>query len=404
MRKRTLIILVLGVALFWGCASAPEQAPQEGAVESSAPESTSEEVETTAAAESAPQEEDQAVTVIPLRGSFSPENSEAIDFAVSPGDLGEPEEYELTLLNADEESVARISGTGTPPEELSWDGLVDGEIAPEGRYRARFLVVYADGSEQEALSRPFLIDLTSPTLALSFSNTPFSPDGDRQNEEVIITLSDEDASPIVSWEFIVRDGDGTDLARFNDESDLPRTARWNGRGRGGIIVEPATEYRVFARAVDDAGNVGTTERGFMTDIFVTAEGDRLRVNVPAIQFPPYSAEAMATSGETLELNRRVIEGVAGALRQFPSYNILIQGHANQVNYEDPEAARLEQAQVLIPLSRSRAEMVRRALVERGIDRDRLEIEAVGASQPAAPFDDPNARHRNRRVVFYLQRR
>jgi outer membrane protein OmpA-like peptidoglycan-associated protein len=113
---------------------------------------------------------------------------------------------------------------------------------------------------------------------------------------------------------------------------------------------------------------------------------------------------MATSGETLELNRRVIEGVAAALSRFPSYNILIQGHANLINFDDPEAARIEQQEVLLPLSRRRAEMVRQALVQRGIQASRLEIEAVGANQPAAPFDDPDARHRNRRVVFYLDRR
>lgn len=401
--SRTLFLLVIvGVLLLSGCASAPESAPEEG--EDTQAQAGTEETEGASQAETPEREgEARAATVIPLRGSFSPEHSEEIGFALTPGAPGEPASYELAILNAEGEAVATISGSGVPPEEAGWDGRVDGAIAPEGRYNARLTVTYADGREESLTSRPFLLDLTPPVLSLAFGNTPFSPDGDRRNEEVIITLSDEDASPIVSWEFVVVSPEGEQLATFNAESDLPRTARWNGRGRGGVIVEPATEYRVRAVATDEAGNVGTGERGFMTDIFVTAEGDRLRVNVPAIQFPPYSAEAMATSGETLEINRRVIEGVARALSQFPSYNILIQGHANLINYDDPEAARVEQEEVLIPLSRRRAQMVRQALVERGIDRRRLETEAVGASQPAAPFDDPDARYRNRRVVFYLQR-
>lgn len=400
--KRTVVALIILIALLIaGCASSPESAPQD-------PSATETQAE---AGETPPEPEERsgdgearAATVIPLRGSFSPEHADEIGFAVTPGAPGEPDSYELEILNQEGEAVAKVGGSGLPPEELGWDGRIEGEIAPEGRYNARFTVVYDDGREESLTSRPFLIDLTPPSLSLAFGNTPFSPDGDRRNEEVIITLSDEDASPIVSWEFVVVSTDGRRLATFNDESDLPRTARWNGRGRGGVIVEPATEYRVEAVATDEAGNVGTGERGFMTDIFVSPEGNRLRVDVPAIEFPPYSAEAMATSGETLELNRRVIEGVAAALSRFPSYNILIQGHANLINFDDPEAARIEQQEVLLPLSRRRAEMVRQALVQRGIQASRLEIEAVGANQPAAPFDDPDARHRNRRVVFYLDRR
>lgn len=407
MKRKALLYTVVGaiaaILLFAGCASSPEAA-QETAAETEAPETPPEEVEGAPLPEEAEGDEEvQAVTVIPLAGSFSPEHSEEIGFAVTPGAPGEPDSYELAILNEAGETVATVSGTGVPPEQLGWNGRVDGAVAEEGRYNARFTVIYEDGREESLTSRPFLIDMTAPDLSLSFGNTPFSPDGDRRNEEVIITLSDEDASPIVRWEFVIVSTEGERLATFNDESDLPRTARWNGRGRGGVIVEPATEYRVEAVATDEAGNSGRGERGFMTDIFVSPEGDRLRVDVPAIQFPPYSAEAMATSGETLEINRRVIEGVARALRQFPSYNILIQGHANLINYDDPEAARIEQQEVLLPLSRQRAEMVRRALIERGIEAGRLEIEAVGANQPAAPFDDPDARFRNRRVVFYLQR-
>jgi outer membrane protein OmpA-like peptidoglycan-associated protein len=81
--------------------------------------------------------------------------------------------------------------------------------------------------------------------------------------------------------------------------------------------------------------------------------------------------------------------------------VLIEGHANSTRFSgslpDPE----EQRRELIPLSRDRATVVRQALIERGIDADRLETDGVGATDPIAPFGDARRRVENRRIEFYL---
>jgi OmpA-OmpF porin, OOP family len=55
------------------------------------------------------------------------------------------------------------------------------------------------------------------------------------------------------------------------------------------------------------------------------------------------------------------------------------------------------------LSRRRAESVRRALVERGVEPDRLEVRGMGERQPIAPNATPAGRAKNRRVEFLVRR-
>ncbi len=58
------------------------------------------------------------------------------------------------------------------------------------------------------------------------------------------------------------------------------------------------------------------------------------------------------------------------LKQYPYYNIRIEVHGVLVNWEDPERAAEEQKEVLISLTKKRAEAIKEALVK-GVDRSRL---------------------------------
>jgi outer membrane protein OmpA-like peptidoglycan-associated protein len=71
---------------------------------------------------------------------------------------------------------------------------------------------------------------------------------------------------------------------------------------------------------------------------------------------------------------------------------------------DPEEARREQIEELLPLSTRRAERVMEALIDRGIERNRLNAEGVGGSQPLVAFDDAENRWKNRRVEFILEKK
>jgi outer membrane protein OmpA-like peptidoglycan-associated protein len=76
----------------------------------------------------------------------------------------------------------------------------------------------------------------------------------------------------------------------------------------------------------------------------------------------------------------------------------VEGHA--VNISGTER---EQREELIPLSTARAETVREALIERGMDADRISIVGRGGSDPIVPHTDLENRWKNRRVEFILIR-
>jgi outer membrane protein OmpA-like peptidoglycan-associated protein len=57
--------------------------------------------------------------------------------------------------------------------------------------------------------------------------------------------------------------------------------------------------------------------------------------------------------------------------------------------------------VLIPLTKERAEVVKHALIDLGIDGSRIKADGIGASRPLVPHNDFKNRWKNRRVEFYL---
>ena len=58
---------------------------------------------------------------------------------------------------------------------------------------------------------------------------------------------------------------------------------------------------------------------------------------------------------------------------------------------------------LKPLSRNRAQSVKEALVERGLDQDRMSVVGRGGTDPIVPHTDLDNRWKNRRVEFILVR-
>jgi len=64
---------------------------------------------------------------------------------------------------------------------------------------------------------------------------------------------------------------------------------------------------------------------------------------------------------------------------------------------------IEQRDVLIPLSQARADAVKKALVDRGLNDGVFTTQGVGASDQLVPDSNLADRWQNRRVAFYLER-
>jgi outer membrane protein OmpA-like peptidoglycan-associated protein len=92
------------------------------------------------------------------------------------------------------------------------------------------------------------------------------------------------------------------------------------------------------------------------------------------------------------------------LKKYPQHSIRVEGHAVQVLWENPQRAAREQSEVLVPLSLARAEAIRNALVQRGIESSRMTTQGSGGALPVVPHSDLTNRWKNRRVEFILERR
>lgn len=420
MKRKILPVTIITVLIVLaGCAGSPDPAPVEetdpAPVEAEAPEpepSASEEAPPPEEPESPPPMSDAApnLQIRASRGSFSPELSDSLSFRLSSSDEdavadAQIDRWSFSLQDEDGASTVLEQGSGLPPRELVWNGTTGDnqtEAAHDGTYVPYFDVTFTDGSTRTYQGRPFLVDTSDPVAEIRLSGTPFRPGSGGGNKELIITIDAEDQSPIVAWSFEPRTLEGETLARFTAESDVPRTARWNGRSGGSIVVESGEVYLVFGRVRDEAGNEATTTSQFVVGAITEEYRGRQRIVLPRIQFPANSADISAASPQALQTFERTVTRVARILTNAPDMEVLIEGHANSTRFGSPEEAEEEQQSELIPLSEARAEVVRQALIERGIDADRMQTVGVGAADPVTPFTNRAALARNRRIELYVQ--
>jgi flagellar hook assembly protein FlgD len=291
------------------------------------------------------------------------------------------------------------------PKGAQWNGKDDtGAFAPDGRYRAEFRVELGrTWAPVTARSDWFILDRTPPVLSLSSEPSLFSPDGDGRDDVLTIEGKAEGGvAPAMAWNLAVHDRAGAELASFSGEGGQARID-WDGKSGASGSLEYAEDYVLRFGAVDSLGNEAATERAFGTDFLVVAEAGGYRVAVPAILFKAFTDDWRDIAAEFVAQNSKVLDRLAKSLNRFPDYRIRLVGHAVMVFWDQPEKGRVEQEEVLIPLSLARATAIAQALSERGVDPARFTVEGVGAGRPLVPNSDLENRWQNRRVEFFLER-
>ncbi len=331
---------------------------------------------------------------------FSPNadgNRDEIEFTLYLNLLEGLESWRLQLRDQGGSVRKTFSGTTMKsPQRIQWNGRADAGDVVEGVYTAEFEAVYAKGNQPTAKSSPFVLDVTPPAAKVSLSPIPFSPDNDGIADELRIGLQVTDASPIRDWSFVISDRNGKTFTRFSGNSMPAATILWDGRSSEGELVIAAEDYPYVFTVTDSLGN-SRVEKGLIPiDILVIRDGDRLKIKISSITFAPNSPEVIMDETEKGTKNRSVLRRLVEVLSKYENYQVRIEGHANNVS-----GTEREDREELMPLSLSRAQGVKQALVSMGLSSKRLGVEGKGGKEMLFPGNDMENNWKNRRVEFIL---
>ena len=321
------------------------------------------------------------------------------------------ESWKLELRDDKGDVVRSWQGRSNPPPEYTgWNGLDERGLVREGLVYPELTVAYSDGGGASAKSTPVLVNSTGPRLAVSSSPDLFSPDGDGVNDLLYIRVTVDGASPAAVWSLDIYEPDmeggggkpgGRVFKRFEGSSAPAGEIIWDGRGGKGELAESAVNYPYVFTASDSLGNGNTVTGVFSVDILVLQDGDKYRIRIPSIMFPPDTAVFDGLDQNTLDNNARIIKRLSEVLNRFRGFSVQVEGHANPTTAPGPDREREEPS--LQALSEKRAAYVVEQLIRSGVSRNRLSSTGEGGSRPVVPYEDRAGWWKNRRVEFILVR-
>lgn len=246
------------------------------------------------------------------------------------------------------------------------------------------------------------VPLTQPKIIAS--PELFSPDGDDENEFTEFFLKAKKPHVIKEWSLTILNSEGLAFRHFTGSGIPPEIIRWEGFSDTGTEAKPAFDYNCIFETTDILGRISQDTTTVTVDILVIKDGERYLIKVPPIRFPSYSSDLKeAQSAEFLQENRATLERLSLLFSRFPDYTLTVEGHANSVFWNDSAKQKKEQKEMLIPLSKDRADNVRDALMLLGIGGERINAIGIGGDRPVVPFSDTENIWKNRRVEFILSK-
>jgi flagellar hook assembly protein FlgD/outer membrane protein OmpA-like peptidoglycan-associated protein len=308
--------------------------------------------------------------------------------------------WDLSVMRSNGSVVKSFSGSRIP-EKILWNGRNDNGGVEDGEYFAEFRVEYEMGNNPVARSDSFYIDVTRPEIDFRYQPQPFSPDDDGHEDLLEFLIEVSDSSDIGRWSLTIVDPKGKLFKKYEGTGDPPRRIYWTGKSNTGELVQAAEDYPFEFYVEDDLGNSTALLENIPVDVLVVRDGERLKIRISNITFEPNSPSLETEDRDVMGKNSWVLERIAGIFKKYDTYFIRIEGHAVSVHWDDVERAKNEQENELVPLSKARAETVKKALVALGIDADRIQVEGIGGATPIVAHGDIENRWKNRRVEFIL---
>jgi flagellar hook assembly protein FlgD len=339
-----------------------------------------------------------AQAIAPKEGQASP----ALNFNLILTPLEGIESWNLELRDENGRVFRTWPAAGgtppAPPAAIGWNGGDERGAIREGRYTPTLTVTYTKGDVVSVSAPPVVVDVSGPVLGFSSRPEYFSPDNDGVEDELYISLSAADVSPIANWSLEIRETEGTRQVFYRIEGRGSPSERivWDGRSNRGELVQAATDYSYTFRAADVLGNASAIDGIISIDVLVIRDGDMLKIQVPSITFRANAADFNGLPRDRVDTNTRVLKRIAEILNKFRDYKITVEGHANPVI-----GTAAEETNELQPLSMFRAQAVIDQLVGYGVSRGRLSAAGRGGTRTLANPRDQDNSWKNRRVEFIL---
>ncbi|MGA2545991.1 MAG: OmpA family protein [Rectinemataceae bacterium] len=347
-----------------------------------------------------------SVSITPKANGFSPNGDTTMGTMELALNYGQPEAvktWKVEILDAGKVVQSFMGDSTSLPPSVVWDGKKsDGKLAEEGFYTATLALDFGMVFKPAiARSDPFILDLTAPFGSIILSQALFSPIESNSTLAITVDASSNVAS-MESWSMNIYDPAGNLFKSFEGRWPNNKVV-WDGKGISGDMVESAEDYKVTATVRDEFGNAAELNSTIPVDILVEKTATGYRILSSRIFFKAFTADYINVAADLESQNVQRLDQLAVKLHKFPGYKIKVVGHAVMINWANKAKGKAEQEKILIPLSKSRAEAVKQAMVDRGFDPAMIVAQGVGAADQLVPDGDPVNRWRNRRVAFYLEK-
>jgi flagellar hook assembly protein FlgD len=339
---------------------------------------------------------------------FSPNGDRVKDtltFSLGGDNLDSVAGWALTISGPQGADLRHITGEGlwTQPT-YSWRGRGDNRrVLPDGTYNATLALQYLNGLTAVSDPLSVVLNAAAPKLSVTLSPPLFSPDETSVDKTLSIAIGYRDLTPATDYDFKIADPKGASFYEFKGPGVPSAPLKWDGRSASGELVQSAMDYPYTLSVQDQAGNTAVASGKIPIDILVLREGNKLRIDVPSINFEPWSAKLITKREDPVlyAQTQRAFDLLVPKLKKYPEHQIRIEGNAVRIFWFNDKLGRREEKQLLGPLSMARAQTVRQELIKRGIGPGHLSLAALGGTNPIVPFSDISNRWKDRRVEFIL---
>ena len=317
--------------------------------------------------------------------------------------------WKLAVQDEAKKPVKTFSGSNELPRQVAWDGRTDaGATAPEGRYTATIEARYRNGNTAGADSKPFRLDVSPPRVTATVTSDPFVRTNGAIKGDAFATLTVKDESPIAKWTLDLLDQKGEVVRTYDGQGDPSGQVAWKGeltasaaaaKDYQGNPTQYKETYSLRLALADVHGNATTYRAAVPLDVLVLQKDGKMFLLVPNIIFGAYRHELDSRGPDFLKRNMDSIRRVADLAKRYPEYGIGLEAHAENIYLRGPREAAEEK--ILFPLTQRRAESVRKALIDLGVEAGRITSSAFGGKFPIADVKNPEVYWKNRRVEFIL---